>query len=207
MVVYPGGTPDEPNRKAYSFFTNCFSDLGRTRTFDGHSNLASRLLFTSAMLVGAMSLFVFFRAFARVTAGYRQDHRRAAARLSHVGALTGIVAAGCFIVVACTPWDLYMSTHISFVLWAFGMFLLGTLLNVLAIILEPNLPRRAVWAFAVFSAMLAAYIPLLMIGMRGIGPAASAVVQATGQKVIVYAAILTVLVQSLHMRRHVRERK
>jgi predicted nucleic acid-binding protein len=56
-------------------------------------------------------------------------------------------------------------------------------------------------SFAVASEMLVAYIILLTIGMRGTGPAASAVVQATGQKVIVYAAILTVLIQSLHMRR------
>ena len=43
-----------------------------------------------------------------------------------------------------------------------------------------------------------------MIGIHGAGPAASEVVQDTGQKVIVYSAILTVLVQSLHMRRHAR---
>src|SRR5438552_4094450 len=97
MLVYPGGTPDQPHRRAYSFFTNCFSDLGRTRTFDDHSNLAARTLFTLAMVAGAISLITFFRAFATTTASYRPANRRMAARLSHTGAILGLGAAACFV--------------------------------------------------------------------------------------------------------------
>jgi hypothetical protein len=204
MLVYPGGTIDDHARRGYSFFTNCFSDLGRTRTFDGQGNWPARVLFTSAMIVAAGSIIKFFRAFAVAAASWRHLGRRAAARLGFAGSILGVAAGLCFVGVAFTPWDLYMQQHITFVMWALSLFLLATMLNVLAIVVEPRLPRRAIWVFAAFAIMLLAYIPLLMIGIRGgTSAAASVVVQATGQKIIVYAAILTVMVQSLHMRRQV----
>ena len=204
MIVYPGGTIDDHTRRGYSFFTNCFSDLGRTRTFDGNGNLPARMLFMAAMIDAAATLIVFFRTFAVAAGSWRRLGSRAAARLSFAGAMLGVASAVCFVGVAFTPWDLYMQQHITFVLWALSLFLLATALNVLAILIEPRLPRRAIWIFAAFAAMLLAYIPLLMIGIRGgTSVAASVVVQATGQKIIVYAAILTVMVQSLHMRRHI----
>jgi hypothetical protein len=72
--------------------------------------------------------------------------------------------------------------------------------------LEPGLPRRTAWVFATFAMMLIAYLILLSAGLAG-SPAATAMVQATGQKIIVYAAIITVLVQSLEMRRHLFSKK
>jgi hypothetical protein len=115
--------------------------------------------------------------------------------------LLGIGGAICFVGVGATPWDLFAKAHFVFVQWAFRLFLGGIVLNILAILLEPALPRRAAWVFVAFAALLAAYIALLNAGLTP-GPAAALVVQATGQKVIVYSAILTVLLQSLYMRRH-----
>jgi hypothetical protein len=201
MLVYPGGTPNEPLRHRYSFFKNCFSDLGRTRTFAGQTNRVSQVLFITAMVIGAAVLALFFRAFAVVTARGRKNSRAIARHLSHVGALFGIATAICFIGVACTPWDLFEHAHIAFALWAFRLFFGGVVLNLIAVLIEPALPRRAAWFFAAFAIMLIAYIFLLTAGLTP-GPMSAAVIQDTGQKVIVYSAIVTVLVQSLEMRRH-----
>lgn len=201
MFVYPGGTPGEPLLRRYSFFANCFSDLGRARTFVGRSNRIAQVLFIAAMVIGAGALAIFFRAFAVATARSRADSPRIARHLSHVASLLGIMSAACFVGVAATPWDLFSRTHFGFVIWAFRFFLGGVVLNLVAVLLEPALPRRAAWLFAAVAALLVAYIALLTAGLTP-GPTAAAIVQATGQKVIVYAAIVTVLVQSIEMRRH-----
>jgi len=185
MLVYPGGTPTEPTRHGYGFFVNFFSDLGRTRTFTGQPNRTCQILFTIGVMVGGAAMSYFFRAFAGCTAGCWKQGRRTAVHLSRSGALLGVAAGICFIGVAFTPWDIYLGAHMGFVLWAFRLFLGAVLLNLLA----------------VFAMMLIAYLILLSAGLAG-SPAATALAQATGQKIIVYAAIITVLVQSLEMRRH-----
>jgi hypothetical protein len=201
MLVYPGGTPTEPTRQRYNFFVNFFSDLGRTRTFTGQPNRTSQILFTIGVMIGGAAMVYFFRAFAGCTAGCWNQGRRTSVHLSRSGALLGIAAGICFIGVAFTPWDIYLGVHMVFVLWAFRLFLGAVLLNLLAVLLEPALPRRTAWVFSIFAIMLIAYLILLSAGLAG-SPAATAVVQAAGQKIIVYAAIITVLIQSLEMRRH-----
>jgi hypothetical protein len=206
MLIYPGGTPTEPTRQRYSFFVNFFSDLGRTRTFTGQPNRESQILFTMGVMIGGAAMAYFFRAFAGCTAGCWKQGRRTAVHLSRSGALLGTAAGICFIGVAFTPWDIYLGAHMVFVLWAFRLFLGAVVLNLLAVMLEPGLPRRTAWVFATFAMMLIAYLILLSAGLAG-SPAATAMVQATGQKIIVYAAIITVLVQSLEMRRHLFSKK
>jgi hypothetical protein len=201
MLLYPGGTPNDPTRRRYSFFINVFSDLGRTRTFTGQQNRPSQILFIIGVMIGGAAMAYFFRAFAGCTADCWKQGRRTAVHLSRGGALLGIAAAVCFVGVALTPWDLYLDAHMGFVVWAFRFFLGAVSLNLLAVLIEPGLPRRTAWVFAAFATMLIGYLILLSAGLAG-SPAATAVVQATGQKIIVYAAIVTVLVQSIEMRRH-----
>jgi hypothetical protein len=201
MLVYPGGTPTEPTRHGYSFFINVFSDLGRTRTFTGESNRLSQILFTIGVMTGGAAMAFFFRAFAGCAAGCWKQGRRTAVHLSRGGALLGMAAAICFIGVACTPWNLLLDAHMVFVVWAFRFFLGAVLLNLLAVLIEPGLPRRTAWVFAAFAVMLIGYLILLGAGIAG-WAFTTDVVQATGQKIIVYAAITTVLVQSMEMRRH-----
>ena len=67
-----------------------------------------------------------------------------------------------------------------------------------------HLPNCMHWLIELGNALrMAAVMGWQMLWALIVGFALSAVVQATGQKVIVYAAILTVLIQSLHMRWHV----
>ena len=62
MFFYPGGTKANPETAGYSFWSNFFSDLGRTATYAGDSNTVSSSLFITALLLGALVLVFFFAA-------------------------------------------------------------------------------------------------------------------------------------------------
>jgi hypothetical protein len=197
MFLFPGGTALDPHNHGYSFFMNPFSDLGQTQA-GGVSNLPSMLLFISAMTIGAMTLSTFFvGVMCCVNGCARSKH------LSRAGAVAGIVSGLCFAGVGFTPWDLYLHIHMIFVVWAFRLFLGAVVLNLLALMAMPEVPRRFAYIFAIFAVLLFSYILLL-----GFGPAFNTEwgirVHVIGQKLIVYSAILTVLVQSITMHRHFR---
>jgi len=195
MVVFPGGTIQNHAEAHYLFFENPFSDLGRTRLFNGRPNAVAMTLFMTAMVAGAIGLAGFFIAFA----GTMRTSRNVRV-LSLGGAALGILAAACFVGVAFTPWDLHMKLHIQFVLCAFRSLLCATVFDLLATLVDGRTRYRLGGPFLLFILILFAYIILLTAGLSG-GPASNPVLQTTGQKIVVYSAILMVLAQSTQMRR------
>ena len=195
MLLYPGGSVAVPDSSRYSFFLNFFSDLGQTHVTSGISNLPSMVLLVVALTTTALGLITFFFAFSRlfvVSLG--------AIWLSRIAIVCGIVAGISFIGVAFTPWNLFLQAHGEFVTWAFRAFLAAVVLLIPATLLEPGFPRRYPIVFAVFAVVLFAYVLLLAFGPRSGTPEGS-IVQATGQKIIVYASILTILIQSFTARK------
>jgi len=63
----------------------------------------------------------------------------------------------------------------------------------------PSLPRRFASIFGAFGVVLVAYVLLIAIGPSP-ATAQGAAIQASGQKIIVYASMITVLGQSLAAR-------
>ncbi len=191
MLVYPGGRVGNPRSSGYAFFTNFFSDLGTTRTHGGHSNVASLVLFCAALAATAIAVALFFATFSLL-------FKRATTprRLAFAGALCGVAAGVCFAGVAATPWNLFLSAHNAFVLWAFRAFFGAVALTGLACFFAPRVFRRFANVFAGFAVLLAIYIAVLTFGPPP-GTATGAAIQATAQKIIVYASVLTVLVQTL----------
>jgi hypothetical protein len=194
MFLYPGGRVGDPQSTGYAFFTNFFSDLGQTRTYGGHANLPSLVLFCIALGATAFAMGLFFIGFSLLfPAG-------SPARLtSTLGAVCGIVAGLSFIGVAATPWNVYLRAHNEFVLWAFRSFLVAVVLCAAAGFVAPNFPRRFAWVFVAFAILLAVYVGVITVGPRA-DTAEGAAIQATAQKIIVYASVLTVLVQALYAR-------
>ncbi len=60
MWIYPGGTIHERSLESYSFLTNYFSDLGRTKTFRGELNTTCHLLFKSTLTISGICIILFF---------------------------------------------------------------------------------------------------------------------------------------------------
>ena len=98
MLVYPGGTGSDAMTRGYSFFTNFFSDLGRTQARNGEPNTMAAPLFFIALSGAGAVLIAFSVAFARFFTRTRLDRA-----LATLGALAGVVAGACFIGVAFTP--------------------------------------------------------------------------------------------------------
>lgn len=195
MCFYPGGARHNRHAEGYSFFVNYFSDLGRTQALNGAPNSISSPLFSLALGVAGLALALFFVAFAtffwqgfgmRVLCGY--------------GSAFGIIAGLCFLGIACTPSNLYPSLHSTFVQWAFKTFLMAAVIYSGVIFSKRDYPRAAVWIFSLFALGLASYVALLMYG-PGASTPNGLFIQATGQKLISYAAVISIACQAILARR------
>lgn len=195
MFIYPGGTNLDKTTAGYQFFTNYFSDLGRTVAHNGQPNTVSSVLFTLAMACAGGGLIVFFIAFTRFF-----QHTKIQRVVSSVGAGFGLVAGLCFIGVGLAPSNVTRAAHGFFVLAAFFTFLVATAIYAVLILRAPAYPNKYAWPFLVFALMLAAYMWVLTRGPR------DTLTQVTAQKIIVYASVSSVLLQAVAAQR-VNERK
>ena len=191
MLFYPGGSYANLNQPGYSFSHNFFSDLGLRTAHNGQPNPLSRALFTTALTLTGLTLALFFIQFRCFFLDTRRDQL-----LSLAGAVLGLGAGICFVGVAFTPADVYLDAHVQFVMWAFRLFPLAVLCFTLVMFRTTTLPRGYAYVFLGFFALLVAYYLLLT---RGPGFAASQgqVIQALGQKIIVYASLISTMIVSL----------
>jgi hypothetical protein len=200
MAFYPGGgmvnsttsdvhTTGISYTTGYSFFKNFFSELGLTHV-KGQSNVVSAGLFITALTLAGAGLTIFFAAypqfFNRTTTGKA---------LSWIGSIFGMVAGISFIGVAFTPADLFIDAHTTFVMWAFRSFMLAAVIYSIVMLREPHYPKKNALVFVIFAILLILYVLLLTFGpsshtLNGL------IIQATGQKIIVYASIISVLIQA-----------
>lgn len=197
MLVYPGGTVTDPTTSGYSFFTNFFSDLGRTETRSGQPNLVAAVLFFIALTGAGAALIAFFLAFAGYFTRTRLDRV-----LAWLGTFAGVLAGVCFIGVAFTPANLAGAWHNQFVFAAFEAFTVATIVYFILLLRAPDYPKRYAAVFGVFALLLVLYLGLLFLGPKTRTPE-GLLIQATGQKIIVYASIVSVLIQSLGARQRV----
>ena len=190
MLVYPGGTHTNPETPHYLFFQNFFSDLGRFEAPNGAPNwIAAPLFFFSLTLAGA-GVVLFFTVLPQF---FRES--RLQQIVSIVGSMFGIVTGVAYIGVAFSPADVLPAPHLRFVLLAFRSFLPAVLCYFTVILTNREFPNRYAVVYAVFAILLAAYIGLITYG-PGFDTAEGVMIQATGQKIIVYAALIAVFIQS-----------
>jgi hypothetical membrane protein len=194
MLAYPGGTVADPTTKGYAFFRNFFSDLGRTVSHLGKPNTVSFLLFVVALTLAGLGLVLFSLV---MPSPFRRS--RPARGLSLMGSLCATVAGVSFVGVAMAPANLFLPAHVIFVQVAFLSLFVAALGYSGAILLTPHYPRKYLAVFVAFVLLLAGYLWLLFYGPALDSPT-GLVIQATGQKIIAYAAILSVGIQALGAR-------
>jgi hypothetical membrane protein len=195
MLFYPGGTASDPTTRGYSFFTNFFSDLGRTQARNGQPNPVAAVLFFIALSGAGVVLITFFSAFARFFTRPRLDRA-----LAILGTLAGIVAGLCFIGIAFAPANLNSALHTQFVFGAFESFTAATILYFIVSVREPQYRKRFATVFGAFAILLLLYLGLLFFGPTLKTPE-GVLIQVTGQKTFVYASIVSILIQALGARR------
>jgi hypothetical protein len=190
MLTYPGGTFTDETTVGYNFFLNFFSDLGRVTAPNGQPNTVSMILFLIALTIVGIGIVLFniaFRGF------FKSD--KTGSWVSLVGTIVGIASGLCFIGIAFAPYDLFFDIHYQLVFWAFRTFLVAVGIYAYVIFRQDYYPRRYGWIFIVFTLFLAGYIGLLEFGPEANTPS-GLIIQATGQKIIVYVSIISVMAQS-----------
>ncbi len=198
MFTYTGGAYDSHAATGYSFTHNFFSDLGRLTAQSGQPNWVSAVLFFIALSIAGASLAIFFILYPRLFTRGQMQHL-----LCLAGSVLGILAGISFIGVAFAPADINLVVHTQFVIWAFRLFPLAVLCYVPALFMDKNYPRRYAWVFALFCALLIGYYLLITTGPHATAPQ-GLVIQAIGQKVIVYASIISISIQSFGAYRYLK---
>ena len=200
MAFYPGGTSLDQSSAGYHFWLNFLSDLGRTMARNGAPNAVAAPLFKIALTAAGAALAIFHLTLARAL--WRSVQTRALPADCAMVALAacGAFAGACFVGVAMNTADLAPYRHGFYVLWAFRFFLLASLCSGVIVSRRPAFPRVLVWRVGAFAVTLFAYLCLIWRGPTTdteIGLA----IQATSQKIVVYAAVLCVGAQAWAMKR------
>jgi hypothetical protein len=171
------------------------SDLGHTETISGQSNIPSMVLFIVALIMGAIATGLFSLAFTQLF-----TLSPLTLRLSRLGALCGLIAGICIFGVAVVPEDLSTRLHNFCIYAALVVFVAAYIFFFLALVRTKGLPKRISWVFIALGIVLVVYT-IISVWVTFFGPApgtpAWVVIQATGQKIIVYVAVLALLVESL----------
>jgi hypothetical membrane protein len=191
MLAYTGGTVDNHSATGYSFTHNFLSNLGMLTALSGRPNWVSAVLFFLSLSAAGACLVIFFILFPRLF----QDTRMQKV-LSLIGSALGVLAGISFVGIAFAPADLARPAHIQFVMWAFRLFPLAVLFYVPVLFMDKRYPKLYAWVFAVFCLMLIGYY-LLITNEPSFTSPEGLVIQVVGQKVISYASILSIGIQSL----------
>ncbi|MGB1216366.1 MAG: hypothetical protein ACPG5P_00735 [Saprospiraceae bacterium] len=193
MFIYSGGMLNDPSLEHYSFFENFFSDLGRTIGFDEESNAGPRWIFTYSLTMIGFGVAAYFLALPTVLDTNKKAVRNASYFIRIIGLASGIG----FIGVAFTPWDLMFGTHVMFVNIGFRGLLFAVLIAIYCIFKTDSFPNNYAYFLSGMCVVLFAYVLLLAFGPHPKDSYNGLVIQAAGQKVIVYLLMIGVLFLTL----------
>ena len=191
MIVYPGGTQMNPGASRYLFFENFFSDLGRTETFNGTSNIFSRIFFVCALVILGVSLLLYFLFIIRLF-----DSSKKTRVLSILGSISGIVAAINFILLGIISLDMNDIAHGTFTFIAFIATVIAIIFYTIVVFNDNDYPNVFAWIFIVCSVISISYI-IILFGGGTSGPLSNLTLQSITQKLVVYIQILTFTVQAI----------
>ena len=184
MVVYPGGSHNDPNALSYQFFYNYFSDLGLVKTIRGESNIISRILFTSALTFVGITLILFF-----ISLPTLFTSKKSTKWLSCIASANGVLSAIGYIGIGFAPADIYITLHTIFVYFSFTSLIPTTILYAVAIFLEGGYPNFYAWIYLLLTTFQLIYLVILFGGSTLFSSDINYPVQVITQKIIVYAEI------------------
>ena len=191
MLTYAGGAVDNHLTRGYSFTHSFLSNLGMLTALSGEPNWVSAVLFFISLSLAGFCLVIFFIIFPCLFQSSRLQQV-----LCLIGSTFGVLAGICFGGIAFAPADIARPAHVQFVMRAFQLFPLAVLFYVPVLFMDKHYPKVYAWVFAIFCLMLIGYYLLITNGPSFTSSGGLAV-QVVGQKVIAYASILSIGIQSL----------
>jgi hypothetical protein len=190
MFYYLGGTLSNHDTVGYSFWNNFFSDLGRRVSLSGDPNIISRSLFAIGYWFLGLLLCLFFAALPCLFAG-----AKSARRLAIIGSIFGIIGAVSFGIVSVIPWDTHQLAHEIFAVIVRVAFITAAALYSVAILRNELYPKAYAYAFLAFAVIWLVYLILPLAG-PSMETAWGNKVQATAQKIAVYAFMICMFIQA-----------
>ena len=191
ILLYPGGTYQNPELEIYRFTQNYFSDLGRTLTMDQTQNFFSSFIFNNSLiLIGILfALFYFFLP-------NLFNENKSAHLYSKIASVIAITSGVAFAGVGLTPSDLYLDGHMFFVRWAFRSFLIAAVIFIFAIYKAPEWQNKYAMIYIGFAFVLLGYNLIMDFGPSGKESMQGLIIQVVAQKIIAMAFIITVYLKS-----------
>jgi hypothetical protein len=114
-----------------------------------------------------------------------------------------VISGLSFIGIALTPGNLYPEPHELFVQSAFVFYLVAVIPYILTIFSDRQYSNIYAWVFVGFAVTLGMYVWLLFTGPSTQTPN-GLIIQATGQKIVSYAAIISMFIQAYGARKRVK---
>jgi hypothetical protein len=116
-------------------------------------------------------------------------------RLARAAAAVGLLVCAAFVGVAVTPENRVLALHIQLTLFAFRVFPVTSALLTFAALRTNGTPRRVAMAWALLTAVLAAFVGVLAWGPSIRAPN-GLVVQVLAQKTVAISAVAIMVYQS-----------
>ena len=191
MITYSGGTRFNYTEPNYSFSENYLSELGSIGTYSGETNLASRILFAAAILIGGIGLVIFYYNVAFLF----QDAPTKIIIISKVASFFGIISSLMCVSIAFLPIDVFKIAH-RICVYIFGFLVLpAQILFAVAIFLDRNYHNIYGWLYAAFAFILIAYIVMNII-IKFDAPYEQEVVKIIGQKIVIFSNAFNIALQA-----------
>ncbi len=195
MVFYTGGTRLDSTSPGYSFFTNFFSDLGRTVAYSGEWNLPAAVLFIIALIGLGVSFLNYFISIPNYFSETEEERK-----LTRIVVLSGKISALAFIGVAIVPANLFTLIHDFFVVVGFSFVMVISATLFILIIRSEKLPKGYAIVYLTLILLLLIYASLSLV-IPKIITIEHLFIRATIQKIVVYTLIFSFLVQSYGLQR------
>lgn len=200
MIFYAGGTAVNPNAPGYSFWSNFFSDTGRTKAWSGKENTISYIIFTVTLTTIGVILIPFYLAFKYIFNESAKEKKR-----SKIGSLFGIITGIFFIFTAFTPYDIFFNEHFLSVLILFTTLLVSTVIYTIVMISRKSYPHLYSYTYLTFLVILCVYYVIflsILFGGPNIDTTEGLTIQATAQKIVVYSFNFCHLIQGYGARKY-----
>ena len=185
MIIYPGGTIHDSGTVGYQFFYNFFSNLGEWTARNGEPNKISAYLFNSALMILALSYFIFYYQFLKILT---KNLDNSILRISLISTI--VVSMVSFVLVAVFSGEAEThELHVLFVKIAFRVLLLHAVLQVISMFKIKTINSSVKWVTLFFTLILVGFILVMDFGPNAWDGNQALFIQVTAQKVIVYSIL------------------
>lgn len=185
MIIYPGGTIHDSSTVGYQFFYNFFSNLGEWTARNGEPNKISAYLFNSALMILALSYFIFYYQFLKILSKTLDN---SIIRISLISTI--VVSMVSFVLVAVFSGETEThELHVLFVKIAFRVLLLHAVLQVISMFKIKKINTSVKWVTLFFTLILVGFILVMDFGPNAWDGNQALFIQVTAQKVIVYSIL------------------